>query len=77
MLLFFCKSDYKWKFLLSGQENNVKTPTGQRIYSQIDFAVWLQDPGLTKQNQKECAGSRSGNPNAGNSNYFLGFKGKS
>ena len=73
MLLCFCKWDYKWKSSLSGQRHNVKTPIAHERFSQNDIAFGLQDPGLTKQNQKECARSGSGNANAGNSSYFCWF----
>ena len=63
MLLCLCKSDYKWKSSLSGQQNNVKTPIARN-----NFAFGFGDPGLTKESLKECAESRSGNVDAGNSN---------
>ena len=68
MLLCLCKSDYKWKSSLSGQRNNVKTPVAQN-----NFAFGFGVSGLTKESQKECAESRSGNAYAGNSNWFFLF----
>ena len=63
MLLCLCKSDYKWKSSLSGQQNNVKTPVAQN-----NFAFGFGDSGLFKESRKKGAESRSGNAYAGNSN---------
>ena len=67
------KLDYKWKSLVSGQYNNVKTPIADGMFSLTSMFDGLPDFELPKQNQKECAGSRSGNSNAVNSNYFFLF----
>ena len=53
ILLFFCKSNYKWKSLLWWQQNNVKTPIAYGLFWLNDIASGLQDPGWTNQNQKK------------------------
>ena len=71
MLLFFCKSDYKWKSLVSGEQSDAKTPFGHGVFSDLSIPVGWPDFGLRKQNQKDFNESRPGNPTAGNSNYLF------
>ena len=70
------KSDYKWKSLLSGQQNK-QTQIAHGMFSQNNIASGLQHPGSAKQNKKKCAESRSVNPNAGKGlTHIFGWKGE-